>query len=111
MLRAGRATRERRVHPPSPPPLARPSQLVTVLAPGVEPNSPDADDPARLRVVGLHVHGDGADELLQGFAVAVRMGATKADFDATVAIHPTAAEELVTMPPWRPRFAPALPHE
>ena len=49
------------------------------------------------RVVGLHVIGIGADELLQGFAVAVRMGATKRDFDRTVAIHPTAAEELVTM--------------
>jgi glutathione reductase (NADPH) len=49
------------------------------------------------RVVGVHVFGLGADEMLQGFAVAVRMGATKADFDRTVAIHPTAAEELVTM--------------
>jgi glutathione reductase (NADPH) len=41
--------------------------------------------------------GPGADEMLQGFAVAIRMGATKRDFDDTVAIHPTAAEELVTM--------------
>ena len=49
------------------------------------------------RVVGVHVLGLGADEMLQGFAVAVRMGATKADFDRTVAIHPTAAEELVTL--------------
>jgi glutathione reductase (NADPH) len=49
------------------------------------------------RVVGVHLFGLGADEILQGFAVAVRMGATKADFDRTVAIHPTAAEELVTM--------------
>lgn len=49
------------------------------------------------RIVGCHVIGTGADEILQGFAVAVRMGATKADFDATVAIHPTSAEELVTM--------------
>lgn len=49
------------------------------------------------RVVGLHVIGLGADELLQGFAVAVRMGATKADFDRTIALHPSAAEELVTM--------------
>jgi glutathione reductase (NADPH) len=49
------------------------------------------------RVVGVHVFGLGADEMMQGFAVAVRMGATKADFDRTVAIHPTAAEELVTM--------------
>jgi glutathione reductase (NADPH) len=49
------------------------------------------------RVVGVHVIGEGADEMLQGFAVAVRMGATKRDFDDTVAIHPTAAEELVTM--------------
>ncbi|HYW04362.1 MAG TPA: glutathione-disulfide reductase [Gammaproteobacteria bacterium] len=49
------------------------------------------------RVVGLHMIGDGVDEMLQGFAVAVRMGATKRDFDETVAIHPTSAEELVTM--------------
>jgi len=49
------------------------------------------------RVVGCHVIGDGADEMLQGFAVAIRMGATKADLDDTVAIHPTSAEELVTM--------------
>jgi len=49
------------------------------------------------RIVGLHVIGEGADEMLQGFAVALRMGATKRDFDDTVAIHPTSAEELVTM--------------
>ncbi|HXS20793.1 MAG TPA: glutathione-disulfide reductase [Steroidobacteraceae bacterium] len=49
------------------------------------------------RVVGVHVVGPGADEMMQGFAVAVRMGATKQDFDDTVAIHPTSAEELVTM--------------
>ncbi|HSW16488.1 MAG TPA: glutathione-disulfide reductase [Ramlibacter sp.] len=48
-------------------------------------------------VVGCHVVGDGADEMLQGFAVAVRMGATFKDFQDTVAIHPTSAEELVTM--------------
>ncbi len=49
------------------------------------------------KVVGLHVIGAGADEMLQGFAVAIKMGATKADFDNTVAIHPTGAEEFVTM--------------
>ena len=49
------------------------------------------------RVVGCHVFGDGADEMLQGFAVAMRLGATKKDFDDTVAIHPTNAEEVVTM--------------
>ena len=49
------------------------------------------------RGIGCHVIGDGADEMMQGFAVAIRMGATKADFDDTVAIHPTSAEELVTM--------------
>jgi glutathione reductase (NADPH) len=49
------------------------------------------------RVVGVHLLGPGADEMLQGFAVAVRMGATKRDLDDTVAIHPTSAEELVTM--------------
>jgi len=49
------------------------------------------------RIVGCHVIGDGADEMMQGFAVAIRMGATKKDFDDTVAIHPTSAEEFVTM--------------
>jgi glutathione reductase (NADPH) len=49
------------------------------------------------RIVGCHVIGAGADEMLQGFAVAVKMGATKRDFDDTVAIHPTSAEEFVTM--------------
>jgi glutathione reductase (NADPH) len=49
------------------------------------------------KIVGCHTFGPGADEMLQGFAVAVRMGATKRDFDDTVAIHPTSAEELVTM--------------
>ena len=49
------------------------------------------------RVIGCHVIGEGADEMMQGFAVAVRMGARKCDFDDTVAIHPTSAEELVTM--------------
>ena len=52
------------------------------------------------RVVGLHCIGDGADELLQGFAVALQMGATKSNFDSCIAIHPTAAEEFVTMAPW-----------
>jgi len=49
------------------------------------------------RIVGCHMIGDSVDEILQGFAVAIRMGASKRDFDDTVAIHPTAAEELVTM--------------
>ena len=49
------------------------------------------------KVVGLHGLGYGVDEMIQGFAVAIKMGATKVDFDATVAIHPTASEEFVTM--------------
>jgi len=49
------------------------------------------------KVIGIHIIGLGADEMLQGFAVAVKMGATKQDFDNTVAIHPTSAEELVTL--------------
>jgi glutathione reductase (NADPH) len=49
------------------------------------------------KIVGCHLIGEDADEMLQGFAVAIRMGATKRDFDDTVAIHPTSAEELVTM--------------
>ena len=49
------------------------------------------------RVVGVHIVGLNADEILQGFTVAVHMGVTKAQLDDTVAIHPTVAEELVTM--------------
>jgi glutathione reductase (NADPH) len=49
------------------------------------------------KVVGLHILGLGSGEMLQGFGVAVKMGATKADFDSCVAIHPTSAEELVTL--------------
>lgn len=52
---------------------------------------------AEQKIVGIHIVGDNADEMLQGFAVAVKLGATKADFDNTVAVHPTSAEELVTM--------------
>src|SRR5262249_40839574 len=49
------------------------------------------------RVVGCHIVGPDAGEMIQLIAIAVKMGATKADFDATVAVHPTGAEELVTM--------------
>lgn len=49
------------------------------------------------KVVGVHIIGDAADEIMQGFAVAVKMGATKQQLDDTVAIHPTSGEELVTM--------------
>lgn len=52
------------------------------------------------KVVGLHVLGMGADEMMQGFGVAMKMGCTKADLDSCVAIHPTASEELVTMGTW-----------
>ena len=54
-------------------------------------------DDATDRVVGLHMVGDEAGEIVQGFAVALKAGATKATFDATIGIHPTAAEEFVTM--------------
>jgi glutathione reductase (NADPH) len=49
------------------------------------------------RVVGCHIVGDGAAEMVQILGIAIKMKATKADFDATMALHPTAAEELVTM--------------
>ena len=49
------------------------------------------------RVIGLHMIGPDAGEIVQGFAVAIKAGATKADFDATIGIHPTSAEEFVTM--------------
>ncbi len=55
------------------------------------------------RVLGVHILGEGAGEMIQLVAIAVRMGATKRDFDSTLAVHPTAAEELVTMrTPWTP---------
>ena len=49
------------------------------------------------KILGVHIVGDGAAEMIQIVAVAVKMGATKSDFDATCAVHPTAAEELVTL--------------
>jgi len=52
---------------------------------------------AEEKIVGCHIIGQASDEMLQGFAVAIRMGATKKDFDDTIAIHPTSGEELVTM--------------
>ena len=52
---------------------------------------------AKEKVVGIHVIGEGADEMMQGFAVAIKMGACKSDLDNTVAIHPTASEELVLL--------------
>jgi glutathione reductase (NADPH) len=54
-------------------------------------------DKASDRVVGAHLVGPEAGEIMQGFAVAIRAGATKAIFDTTLGIHPTAAEEFVTM--------------
>ena len=49
------------------------------------------------RILGMHIAGRDSAEMMQGFAIALKMGAKKADFDATVGIHPTAAEEFVTM--------------
>ncbi|CAA7627166.1 glutathione-disulfide reductase [Magnetospirillum sp. UT-4] len=63
-------------------------------------------DAASDRVVGLHVVGPDAPEMVQGFAVAMKCGATKAQFDATIGIHPTAAEELVTLRDRRPDPCP-----
>jgi glutathione-disulfide reductase len=61
------------------------------------------------KVVGIHIIGDNADEMLQGFAVAVKMGATRADFNNTIPIHPSSAEELVTMK--KPVPGVAIQHE
>ena len=70
-------------------PSEKPKTFVKIICAGIEE-----------QVVGLHILGDAADEMLQGFGVAMKMGATKADFDAVVAIHPTAAEEVVTAGTW-----------
>jgi glutathione reductase (NADPH) len=61
-------------------------------------------DGATERVLGVHILGEDAAELAQLLAVAIKMGAKKADFDATMALHPTSAEELVTMRTWSARF-------
>ena len=58
-------------------------------------------DTASDRVVGVHMMGPDAGEIIQGIAIAMKAGATKATFDSTIGIHPTAAEEFVTMrEPW-----------
>jgi glutathione reductase (NADPH) len=57
----------------------------------------EGDAPEQQRVVGIHLLGEGADEILQGFAVALKKGITKRDLDDTMAIHPTSAEEVVLM--------------
>jgi len=67
----------------------KPKTLMKIVCAGIEE-----------KVVGLHVLGMGSDEMMQGFGVAMKMGCTKADFDSCVAIHPTAAEEFVTMGVW-----------
>ena len=54
-------------------------------------------DRASDRVLGVHMVGADAGEIIQGFAVALQCGATKRQFDATIGIHPTSAEEFVTM--------------
>ena len=54
-------------------------------------------DKATQKVVGVHMLGEDAAEIIQGMAIAVVMGATKADFDRTIGVHPTAAEEFVTL--------------
>jgi glutathione reductase (NADPH) len=61
------------------------------------------------RIIGLHMIGLAVDEILQGFGVALKMGATKADFDSVVALHPTSAEELVTIPPWQAKYKSEVP--
>lgn len=72
------------------PPTAKPRTQMRVVC--------EKQDPERL--LGIHVIGPGADELIQGFGVVVKMGGGKGDLDACVAIHPTSAEELVTLAPW-----------
>jgi len=50
-----------------------------------------------LQIIGLHIVGLDADEMLQGYAAALKIGATKKDFEETIAIHPTSSEEVVTI--------------
>ncbi len=66
-------------------------------------------EPKSDRVVGLHMIGADAGEIVQGFAVAIKCGATKAQFDATIGIHPSSAEEFVTMRTKEPEREAALP--
>ncbi|EPR63901.1 NADPH-glutathione reductase [Toxoplasma gondii GT1] len=74
------------------PPSAKPKSFVKMVC------LKTAND----KVLGLHLVGRNVDEMLQGFAVAIKLGATKADFNSTLAIHPTAAEEVVTLPHPKP---------
>ena len=73
-------------------------------------------DQATQKVVGAHMLGEDAPEIMQGLAIAIVMGATKADFDRTIGIHPTAAEEFVTCGRgrvwrgWRRRRSSSGPH-
>ena len=69
------------------------AKLVTLKLEGWTESNAEAFE----KVIGCHIVGEAADEIIQGFSVAVKLGATKADFDRTIAIHPTASEELVTM--------------
>jgi len=65
-------------------------------------------EPASQRVLGVHILGPASGELIQAVGIAVTMGGTKAQFDATIAVHPTAAEELVTLKEkWQPPAARA----
>ena len=62
------------------------------------------------KIVGLHLIGPFSDEILQGFAVAVKMGATRHDFESCIAIHPTVGEELVTFGGWGQNFKKTKPY-
>lgn len=74
-----------------------PSSLLSSLPSLPHPLLPFSPPLPSSQVVGLHLFGMGTDEMLQGFGVAIKMGATKKDFDSCVAIHPTISEELVTL--------------
>lgn len=79
-----------------PPPLTSPPFLPPLPLPVSLLSSLPLPSPSP-QVVGLHLFGMGTDEMLQGFGVAIKMGATKKDLDSCVAIHPTISEELVTL--------------
>ena len=79
------------------PPIPQSAEILAAGPVALKPHERRIVDDATDRVVGAHMRGPDAGEIPQGLGIAIQCGATKAQFDATVGIHPTAAEEIVTM--------------
>lgn len=73
--------------------------LFKLVCSKIEGKEDNGQDYSHLRVIGAHGIGKGIDEMMQGISIAITMGATKQDFDNSMAIHPTASEEFVLFDP------------